>query len=188
MPVHMIWCTSKIVHMPVHQDHARPCTLVHHADLHVHTRAPLVHMPGEPRAHAAPCPTGGGGGARAGARHGVKDGSVYIPHGGGMTTRCEVPNFYPNSSYPLGGERIGPAWRAAWGEAARRAARCARSSSCRCDVSRGRHHRQDGSITAAEGAQGGHLEGALCQRSSTRRLVSHRGSSADDHGKDGSGQ
>ena len=29
-------------------------------------------------------------------------------------TQPEVPNFYPNSNYPLGGERIGPAWRAAW--------------------------------------------------------------------------
>jgi hypothetical protein len=36
-----------------------------------------------------------------------------MPYGGGMG-QLEVPNFYPNSSYPLGGERIGPAWRAAW--------------------------------------------------------------------------
>ena len=29
-------------------------------------------------------------------------------------TQHEVPNFGPDSSYPLGGEQIGPAWRAAW--------------------------------------------------------------------------
>ena len=29
-------------------------------------------------------------------------------------TQREAPNFGPDSSYPLGGERIGPAWRAAW--------------------------------------------------------------------------
>lgn len=29
-------------------------------------------------------------------------------------TQLEAPNFTSSGSYPLGGERIGPAWRAAW--------------------------------------------------------------------------